>query len=303
MHQRAKQAMHNTAPADQLRAKQIAAKQIMSLLGLGLAGGVGVRGMMGLRDMVTTPSMAVSPSSNLPHTISLFGPPKDDEKSKVVPMQKAAVGPAQPIAIDRFTKAIAPYLPNTHTQNPLMNEWAMPAGVAALAGGGVAGYSLADWLLQQNKKRQGANAVQSAEDEYRQALADQYRAAMMAKNAGDDFGLTSLADEYVAKVEEAGMTKEAFFQSLIDKYVPGSEKGYSSLVGYDNWQGLKGGVNTAAMLAMLGTGKVTYDWAKGQNKQELLAKALKRRQLMRQQLSPPPIIALPEEDNSATNAA
>lgn len=297
--------MHNTAPVDQNRAKQIAAQQLLSLLGIGAAAGVGVRGMMGLRDMVMKPTMSVSPSNNIPHTISIFGPPQEEQKSPTVPMQKAALAPAapaQPSVLDRFSKALAPFLPNTNTHNPVLNEWAMPAGVGMAIGGGMAGYGLTDWLLQKNKQRQGANAVQSAEDEYKSALGDQYRAAMLAKNAGDDLGLTALADVYASKVA-AGLTKEAFFQSLIDKYVPGSEAGYSGLVGYDNWQSLKGGVNTAAMLAALGTGKVTYDWAKGQNKQQLLEKALKRRQMIRQQLSPPPMVALPEEDNSAKHAA
>lgn len=300
--------MHNTAQPDQDRAKVLAAKQLLSMLGIGAAAGVGVRGMMGLRDMLSSTPPAVSPSVNLPHTISIFGPPKDEERSPTVPMQKAAVGPAASAGssmLDTAAKAIGPYLPNTHTHNPLLNEWGMPAGVAALGGGGMAGYALIDWLLHKQKKQQGENALQSAEDEYRGAMADQYRAAMMAKNASDDFGLTELADRVAEAAEQSGMTKEAIVQTIADRLFPFIEKGYSNLpgMGYDNWQMLKGGVNTAAMLAALGTGKVTYDWAKGQNKQELLAKALKRRQLMRQQLSPPPMIALPEEDNSANNAA
>ena len=297
------------APPDQQRAKALAAKQLLSLLGIGAATGVGVRSLMGLRDMATSPTLAVSPSANLPYTISIFGPPKDEEQSATVPMQKAAVGPAPPDAgpsiVDRIAKGIGPFLPNTHTRDPLMNEWGMPAGVAALGGGGLAGYALVDWLLSKQKKQQGTSSLQSAEDEYRGALADQYRAAMMAKRGSDDFGLNALADQVTAAAEQSGMTKEAIVQTIVDWLFPFIEKTYTKLpgMGYDNWQMLKGGVNTAAMLAALGTGKVTYDWAKGQNSQELLAKALKRRQLMRQQLSPPPMIALPEEDTSANNAA
>lgn len=298
--------------AAQTRAKQVAASQLLSLLGVGAATGVGVRGLMGLRDMVTSRQQAVSPSSNLPHTISLYGPPKEEEpqKSAITPMRKMAEGPP-PVTggppatwVQRLASKIGPLLPETHTSNPIMSEWGIPAGAAALAGGGAAGYGLTDWLLNKVKARQGTKSVESAEDEYRNAIADQYRSAMLSKSAGDDCGLSDLADVYVEQLA-GGMTKEAVLQSFIDKYVPGSERMYSGAVGgYDNWQKLKGGVNTAALMALLGTGKVTYDWAKGQNKQELLQKALQRRQAMRQQMSPPPIIALTEEDSqSANNAA
>lgn len=290
----------------------------MSLLGIGALGGFGVRSVMGLRDMAMAPTFAPSYSANLPHPITIYGQSQHQPEERMMKraelpqfMQQAGSAisnAAQQVpqmasdamqsvgdAVQHVPKMIAPHLPEVSTLRPLMSEWGMPAGLAALGGGAYGGYKLTDWLLGKQKDIAGANEVSDAEEEYRQALAEQYRAAMLAKSAGDDLGINDLADQYAAQVAEQCRPKLAS-QSIVDAYVPGSARMYSNLVGgHDNWQAMKGVANSAIMLATLGSGKLMYDLTKGHNKQELLQKALKLRQLQRQQWSPPPIVALPEE--------
>lgn len=312
---RAKQAKYGLTDATQLPRQQLAARQLMALLGIGAAGGAGVRGLMGLRNMTQSPAIDPSPSANLPHAIHVFGEPREEEPS-TVPMRKFAggfipqlqqFGQAAGQKLQDFGQAagdfigntvpdaIAPHLPKTHTTQPLLNEWGIPAGIAAVGGGAYGGYKLMDWLLNKERDMAGQGELRDAESEYQQALADQYRAAMMAKGAGDDLGIGELADTYAARVEEHGRDKLASM-SVAEYFMPGLSIPYEAALGYDNWQALKGGANAAILGAGLGASKLTYDWAKGQNKQELLRKALKRRQAMRQQLSPAPILALPDEE-------
>ena len=324
-----KAAMHNVAPANQLQAQQLAAKQLMSLAGVGAMGGIGIRSLMGLRDLIQNPQVAVSPSANLPHAITVYGKPQhpavtaeEEENPATLPMQKLswqalkdfgqsalntakgginAVGDALEAAPQQIAQTVAPYLPETHTTKPLANEWGIPAGMLALGGGAAGGYHLTDWLLNKERNMAGNQELTDAEDEYRQALAEQYRAAMMSKGADDDLGINALADQYAARVAEHGREKQAFGMSAVKYFFPQVDQAYSKLplMGYDNWEALKGGANAAMLATALGTGKVTYDWAKKQNKQELLRKALKQRQAARQRLSPPPIVALTDEESYA----
>lgn len=319
LHQRTKtaapQGSYHTS-ASQAEAKQEAARQLLSYLGIGAAGGIGVRSLMGMRDMMQGRQLPVSASSNLPHTISVFGKPQhtdiNDEAAAQLPMRKAAglpeivnsIGDSLqkiPEQVGNFAKKIPEHvskvLPDTHTLKPLMSEWGIPAAALAAGSGATAGYKLTDWLLKQEQSAAGRRDVGDAEDDYRKALAEQYQSAMLAKRAGDNLGIDALAD----RCEEI-MQKQAFLPSILGHYFPSVDAAYSKVLGHDNWQATKGVVNTAALGTMLGAGKLTYDMTKGQNKRELLLKALKRRQMLRQQLSPPPIIALPQEDTQSDAA-
>lgn len=328
LHTQAKMAMHRLDKPAQDQGKQLVAKQLLSLLGIGALGGVGVRSLMGLRDMTHQPTLGIGPSANLPHPITIYGKPQhpkitSEEEPGVLPMQKVGfnamqglkdvgntvIGGAQQAgnAVADFGKNIpnilAEQLPKTHTTTPLASEWGIPAGIAALGGGAYGGYKLVDWLLNKEKNMAGEADVDAAEDDYQQALAQQYRSAMMSKRASDDLGINELADIYVAKRAEIPAEKQASMSAL-ESVFPWVGDIYSNLpgMGYDRWQALKGAGNAAIGATMLGAGKLTYDWAKGQNKQELLRKALKRRQLMRQQMSPAPMMAMSEESAPA-NAA
>ncbi len=316
LHQTAKVAQHRIDDASQAAGKEIAAKQLLSLLGIGTLGGFGVRSLMGMGDMTQNRQLPISASANLPQTISIFGQPRHPDveqeqplgKPKALPFPKMAgvLGDAANSvgeAVQGIPKALAKIMPDTHTTNPIASEWGIPAGMMALGGGAYGGYKLTDWLLNKERAMSGENELDSAKDDYHKALAEQYRAAMMSKAAGADLGINDLADRYAAHAAEHGhgQVKQAFTMSALGAMFPAVDDMYESMpgMGHDRWQGLKGGANAAALAAMLGTGKVTYDWAKGQNKQELLQKALKRRQMLRQQMSPPPMVALTEEQNAA----
>ncbi len=293
LHRRAKQSQHRVTPAQKLQGRTDAAKQLMALLGLGAAGGVGVRGLMGLRDMFAGSSVpAAMPSAHIPQPINLSRRfPLEDEKERGVAMQKAAQTPP-PAGGDGIAGFIARnnLIPDTDTLNPLMNSWGIPAGIGAIGGGAYGGYHLLDWLLKKERSQENENAVESAKQDYQKALAEQYRAAMMAKQGEDDLGLGELADCYAEKAATLSVLPYLgnFGRTLRDSY--------RGVVGHDTYSALEGGVNAAAILAALGTGTGTYNWVKGKNKQELLRKALQKRQQQRQLLSPPPILAVPEDE-------
>lgn len=320
-----KTAQHWQGPVASRVGREAAATQLMQLLGVGALGGFGARSLMGLRDMVSTNDLNTGHSANLPHPITVYGrpqhpaiSPEEEEFPKLAAandwlsqlgsmghqgMQAVqhgvgAVGDAVTAAGEQAPKILADVLPNTTTLKPLANDWGIPAGMAALGGGAYGGYKLTDWLLGKERDAAGESELASAEDDYRRALAEQYHAAMMSKTGGDDLGINELADQYAAYVAERGHDKTASLTAAGAIYPP-FDQFYSGIFGHDLWSAIKGGTNAAMAATALGTGKLTYDWAKGQNKQELLRKALQRRQLMRQQLSPPPIVALPEEDQVA----
>ena len=311
--------------------QEAAARQLLSLLGLGAATGVGVRSLRGMYDLLQRPTIGVSPSVNLPHTISVAGRPQHanvDEQERLprLPMRKLAGAPSAPPApaaspawltslkgafntvgtrlrgaadtagnavgqaVRDLPKTVAPYLPESNSTSPLMNDWGIPAMGAAVAGGAYGGHSLVDWLLRKQRESAGQQDLADAQDDYQQALAEQYRSAMMSKRAGDDMGIDALADRYLPR------SKQAAPASIPGRLgLPYVDDMYSKILSPDTWAAGNGIANAIMAATALGAGKVTYDWAKGQNSDELMQKALKRRQLMRQQLSPPPIVALPEQ--------
>ena len=204
-----------------LRAKQAtvpnatqsdAARQLLTILGIGLAGGVGARGLSGAYSAATAPEHAVQPSTQLPPTIHIG--PQRDEKKKPRPLGLPAPQSLdQPkMAVDKsfmdpVYEAVGKILPKVNTSKALVNGWGIPAGLATGAAGITGGYNLADWLLKKEKTVADNSELDSAAQEYQQALDEQYRTAMQAKHAGDDLGIDSLSDIY--------QTKEAFFP-LVD---------------------------------------------------------------------------------------
>lgn len=291
---------HRHTQPTQLLGKQQAAQQLLSLLGVGVAGGVGVRGLMGLRDMVKDTQYPPQSSAQLPQPINLMRNFPAEEEEADVPgaaMQKSAGEPGA------LAKAIAPMMPKTHTTSPLKNQAGIPMGMLAVGGGAFGGYKLLDWLLDKERGNTGQQEVGAAEDEYRKALAEQYRAAMQAKHAGDDLGITALADLYVEDVQQNGRQKRAIFNFLSRTPIgPMMDQAYAPVIGNDNWEAFKGTSDAAALALALGSGLATYNWTKGSNKNEILAKALKKRQQQRSRLSPAPMVAMTEEEQTADAA-
>lgn len=304
-------------PVSQNLLKQQTARQLLSLLGLGAATGIGARSLVGMKDLLQpTPEIPVHPSSNIPLVMNIGKPAAEERARATVPQSKVAgvmdgllqhirnAGPAVTRAADSTVNGIAKVLPDITTTKPLASEWGMPLGAAVAGGGAAAGYGAIDWLL--NKQRQQANdsELEQAYTDYNNSLRQRYIAAMRAKSAADtdDCGLTELSTAYCSLKTPPGLEKKAVLMSLLGKLFPSVDQGYSKLYGHDRWQAIKGGVNTAALAAALGSGTLTYDWAKGQNKQELLAQALKTRELQRSRSAPPPLLAQLTEDESNGNA-
>jgi len=285
-------------PASQQRGREQAIKQLMSLLGIGAAAGAGVRGVAGLRDMFQDSPEDTSPTAMRPNTIPLY-------TGGGVPGMPKIASAASPGITDRVVKFLQKYIPTPQTTQPLLNDLGMPAAALALGGGLYGGYKGLDSLLSSENKAHKQQQVDTAKEDYKKTLSSQYQQAMMAKNAGDDLGLCALADKYMAHSAANPSEKQAFLGSLIP-YIPGVgpalAKSYETAVGgKDNYGAMNGAINVASLAALLGSGKATYDWAKGKDKRTMIADALKKRQRQRQQLSPAPMLAIPEgatEDGS-----
>gem|GEM_PF-5079472 len=290
LHHRSKEAYNRTTPPQIAQGKRDAGQQLITLLGLGLAGGAGVRGLMGLRNMVRDTQAPAMFSAQLPQPITInrrFRNDEEEEENAVPGMAMQKEADIEPGSwTDKIVQAI---LPESHTTKPLGGWWGPTAGIAAAGGGLYGGYKLVDWLLKKEREIGSQNEVSRAEDEYQEALGDQYNSAMQAKAAGDDLGIDGLADTYMAYVVAHGRPKQAILGLMPDIF----QNLYRNnpLIGYDNWEGFKGGTNAMMALAALGTGVGTYKFVKGKSKQELMRKALKKRQQERSKASPPPIYA------------
>lgn len=175
---------------------------------------------------------------------------------------------------------IAQKLPNISTTRPLGDVWGPTAGIGAAGGGIYGGWKLTDWLLNKEKQHQQTSDLGAAEDDYKKALADQYRAAMLAKQGSDTLGIDELYDLHAARVQEHGRDKAA--ESWL-------ETPWSKTLGHDNWQGMKGALLAAMALTAGGTGAATYNWTKGRSRSNLLDKAIKQRARMRAARAPSPI--------------
>ncbi len=258
-----------TAPAQQAQAKRDAFKQLVALLGLGTAAGGGARMLMGGYNLFKDTQAPVRRISPVPPTITIPGKAEEDDD-----MEK--LGVAKPPWWDW----IAQKLPKITTTKPLGDVWGPTAGIGVAGGGIYGGWKLTDWLLDRERQQQDTRDLTEAEDEYKKALAEQYRAAMMAKHGADTLGIDDLYEQYAAHVQEHGRDKAA--ESWL-------ETPWSKTLGYDNWQGLKSALAAAMALTAGGSGVATYNWTKGRGKHKLLEQAMQQRSRMRAARAPSPI--------------
>lgn len=300
----AQEAPLRITPTSRATARTDVAKRLMALLGIGAVTGAGVRGLTAAGDMFKDAPEDKVPTTSAPNIVSLYAPTSQAKFAGVPNMEAmpAAAAPAppttpQPGLLDRLSKSLGNMIPDgmtPQTSNVMANEWTMPAAALALGGGLGGGYKLTDWLLKKEHDSNKEKQLAAAKKEYQDALANQYRTAMMAKNAGDDLGINSLADRYL----EEGSEKQAS-PSLLQFFAPtraAENNIYQPAAGgRDNWQAIKGGVNTALLTALLGSGYATYNWTKGKDKRKVVEDALKKRQRQRQLQSPPPVLAIPKD--------
>jgi len=242
---------------------------------MGGAAGIGYRGLTGLRDTLAAPSHTPPVSTQLPQTLKLdqITPDADQEK-----LASGGLDATQ----NWLAEKLAPMLPKSlgSTTKPLMNALGMPMGVMAAGGSAYGGYKLTDWILNKEKERNQESQLGAAETDYQNALAEQYQAAMQAKQAGDDLGIDSLVDVHTDRQKQA---EGGILQSANDA-----------------WGATSGVITTGMLLSALGSGALTYNHVRGKNKQDVLAKALKRRQMQRARYSPPPILAeVPKQSDAA----
>lgn len=305
--------MHYTTEPAQQQAKEVALKHLASLLGIGVAGGVGYRAMTGMTDLFKNHDIEPAPSNNIPYLMpvarmNMTGESTTPHMPKLAEASAPVAAPTAGGDMPDWFKTLASYLPATHTLKPLVNEWGIPAGTAALAAGGYGGYKAVDWLLKKDREQRSMGDLHDAEQQYRDvghtvaaAPHQLHTRSQYANMLNGDGGLAKLSEAYEQDPETVNLEKQAILPSLLQPYLPKmlSDAYDTVLGGYDNSQAIKGGINTAALAAAVGSGALTYNWAKGQNSQELLRQALARRQAARQQLSPPPIMAIPEDELNA----
>lgn len=264
--QAAYEASH-TMPMQQAQAKRDAFKQLMTLLGLGAAAGGGARMLMGGHNLFRDTQAPVRRISPVPPTITIPGKAEEDDMEKL--------GVAKPPWWDW----IAQKLPKITTTKPLGDVWGPTAGIGAAGGGIYGGWKLTDWLLNKERQQQNTRDLTEAEDEYKKALADQYRAAMLAKQGADTLGIDDLYEQYAARVTVHGRDKAAFSW----------DTPWSAVFGKDNVQGVKGALLAAMALTAGGSGVATYNWTKGRSKHNLLERAMRQRARMRAARAPSPI--------------
>lgn len=282
-------------PKAQANAQHIAARRLLSALGIGAVGGFGARAFKEFRDMGSEPPTSVMPNAQIPQPFT-FKPVKPEEE-KVAGWGEDVAGWGEDV-LNKATDGLAKALPRTNTINPLANEWGIPATVVGVGGGAYGGYKLLDWLLDAEKNQNQTDELQDAETDYESALAEQYRAAMQSKRASDDLGIDDLYDHQVElkeKTASASIAERLPFGDALRAafsapfYIPG-------MGGNDGYEFSKGVENTALLTLLGGVGLGTYNHTRNRSKENLVAEALKQRQRQRQKLSPPPLLALPQND-------
>jgi hypothetical protein len=292
---------------------------LLGLLGAaGVGTGAAARGIMAIRDNATTPKydpllystsiptpvpVPIQPGQPKPARRPMAALPGEEEEAqplaKLAELLRKRADPVQSLA-----NAIVPEgLP---ANQPLNSTWGIPAAAAVTGGGLVGGWQLMKWLAGRNRRGGVENTLTSAEDEYQKALAEQYRAAMRAKNAGDSLGIDDLFDVLTSRQKAAA--ENSSFLPLPDAYVAARNlvtaphRMVGNVAGYLSGQGdvgtqtnnvFWGATDLATLLGGLGTGLMTYNWVKKRDKQKILEKAVQMRARQRQ-FTPSPFYAVPE---------
>lgn len=297
-------------PTAALAGRKAAAKQLLQMLGIGLTAGAGARAVGGVYDMFNPQKYPAQRSAMLPKVLTIPKEPQETEKLS------QAGGVADWLA---GLAAKHKLVPTPHTTSPLLNDWGIPAGVGAIGLGLYGGYQGTDKLLKKERQISSDADVEDAEDDYRKAMAEQYRAAMRSKAAGeaaggdDDLGTHALAAAYTQHCDavkacpevDTAVEKQAS-PTLTEYFFPAADRMYIDAIntvspgkGYDYLHGAKGAVNAGIAATGLGTALAAYKWTKGRNEQEIMRKALQLRQQRRRALSPPPLVAIPEGNDNA----
>lgn len=260
--------------------------------GASLGIGVGARAGTGLLSLLRPAANPTARTSSVPEQINIPTPtpslhmPIEDEEEKLAsaqPLRHLAQKLAEKHAADLAQSAVnavpqqamdvLPGLQNSG--HPLNSWWGMPAALGVGAAGIGGGWTLMDKLLDARRKGEMSGEVDDARDDFRNALGEEYQAAMMAKNSaeGEGQGEDPLAAAYSMYKEAAGSAG----QQMTD------------------WSNTIAGTYLATALALGGgAGYGTYKWTKNRSNQNLLRKAIEARARARQM--PQPVYAVPTHD-------
>lgn len=263
-------------PVQQSEAKR---EMLKKLLQIGLAGagiGIGGRSLLGMKNLLS-PAEAPDPyayTSPIPTPVGIPTRREDEE-------EKRAAG-NEPDLLGRVAEGVLPKsLPPV--ANPLATGAGIPAAAGMAAAGVGGGWWLTDYIMRRRRQAQSDDEMAGAEQEYQDAMAEQYRAAMRNKAAGDDLGIDSLFD----LCHSPEMTKVA--AGPLDTV----EGGYKGLLGTSTVEKLKGVFGLAALVTGGGAAYATYDWTKNRSRKAMLDKAIRARARMRQSGTPVPMMAMP----------
>lgn len=302
-------------PAD-LRKNEQAVKLLLTLGGGALAGGVAARSLWGLRKLMRGPSIPRqrigSPLSRPIHVLGRIPPqPTDDEAAG---LYKTAAAPSLLRHLrDSIARNVAPYLPKPVTAQPLGNAWAMPAATAIAGGGLFTGWKTVDYLLQKERQMRDAGELAKARRDYDTARADEYAAAMRGKTAAAA-SLQTAFDRWEASATTSADAAGTQTQTSEKQAEPKPSDAYTWLYGVpanymgiggtprEGWEKLKGLAYTAALVTGVGSGVMSYNWAKQYDKRRMLQRAMAMRAQRMQSNRPPSLTAVVDDESPATAA-
>jgi hypothetical protein len=279
---------------------------IRSLLGLGVAGfglGAGARAMTGVNHLLRANARTpVAASASVPQVINVPTPskyptmPEEEEEAPLMKLaqalarDKAAYGPAgppspSPSPAPDLGSRLAGMVPQgaldaipsiSNSGHPLASWQGLPAALGAGAVGIGGGWALLDTILKKRRKAELGEEVEDARGDYRQALGDEYNAAMKAKQASDESPLDRAFEAWERTKEAEGSIAP---QPIVD--------GANAL----------GGAYLATLLGVGGASAYgTYKWTRNRSDQAMLRKAIQARARARQ--APQPLYAVPTDDLS-----
>jgi hypothetical protein len=239
------------------------ARQLMQLGLAGLGGGAAARAAMGFRNLgrpaIPTPFISPGPSAIEIH-IPTQGNAEDPDletPTDEANLKFADIGSTIP-GWDFVANQVAKVLPEGEFAR---NVSKVPLPVMAAGAGLAGGWSLTDWILDKRRKDKLKDELETAQQDYTDALGSQY---MQSKQAGDVNTTGELLDNVFDQLTKQGLVSEALGAYLL----------------------------TAATLAG-GAGYGTYQWAKGRSDAALLAKAQKERARKLWNRVPQPVYAVP----------
>jgi hypothetical protein len=275
---------------------------LQQLAGLGLVGlsaGAGVRSIMGIRDWMHR--LRERPNPYAPAVIRVVSPPEEEEEDSLRPARLKAANPTAPAAAPQMDPTWMDWLLGRTTDKAWAKPWFMTAAIGAPMLGLAAGYRGVDNLMDSVTKRQRQSELDSAKEDYRKALLQQFYSekAGSADDPACELGrdLTELYGRY----KEAGETRDLlrWMGNTAGTGIRNTVGAIGEGLGLPTPQTLSeaaGAVTGAYAPVGLGiaglSGYLAYNWARGRQPDKRLADAIKARARARLASRPAEIYAI-----------